>query len=113
MYFKYAVIGAVAIAGMMLFLKSKTAYFSLGWLMVIPLPLIAISVAEQPLGLFRQQPRHEQIFIYVWIFIALIELFLIWIPVFAYAIRELQGTAETPRVEADCNANAPKSVDGA
>jgi hypothetical protein len=113
MFFKYAVIGAVAIAGMMLFLKSKTVYFSFGWLIVVPSPLVTISVAEQPIGLFRQQPRQEQIFIYVWIFIALIELFLVWIPAFAYAIREFRGTSGARRVEVGSDAKAPKNVDGA
>ena len=113
MFFKYTVIAAVFIAGVALFLKSKAAYFALGWLLVVPLPLIAISVAEQPLGLFRQQPRQEKIFIYVWIFIALIELFLIWVPAFGAMIRAVRGTSSDPVGPAGSNEAHPKGVDGA
>ncbi len=111
MIFKYAVIGAAVIVGMMLFLRSRSAYFSLGWLVVVLLPLVAISVAEQPIGLFRQQPRHEQIFIYVWIFAALIELFLFWIPAMAYAFRSSRGIPGSPP-ETDSHAIERKRVDG-
>ena len=87
MFFKYALIAAAVAAGAALFMKSIGAHIGLGWLIIVVFPLFAISVAEQPLELFTPQPRQEQVFIYVWVFIALVELFLIWVPAIGLALR--------------------------
>jgi len=88
MVFKYFVIAIASAGGIAICVRSFGIYFFVGWAIVIALPLYALSVAEKPLGLFAQQPRQEQIFIYVWIFIALVELFLIWVPAVSYVIRQ-------------------------
>ncbi len=93
MFFKYFVI-AIAVRGCIaICVRSFGIYFLAGWAIVIALPLFMLSLAEKPLGLFAQQPRQEQIFIYVWIFVALVELFLIWVPAVSFAIRQSRKTA--------------------
>lgn len=93
MLFKYAVIAAGTAAGIAICIRSYGAHFMFGWLFVIALPLYALSVAEQPLGLFQPQARQEQVFIYVWIFIALVELFLLWIPLVSFFVRSSRSSA--------------------
>lgn len=88
MLFKYFVIAIAVASGIVICVRSFGMYFLVGWAIVIALPLSALLVADKPLGLFAQQPRQEQIFIYVWIFIALVELFLIWVPAVSYVIRQ-------------------------
>ena len=89
--FKYAVIVVAVIAGALLFARSVATYFAAGSLIVVVAPLVAISLAQGPLGLFSKQPRHEQIFIYVWLSLALVELFLIWVPLFGALIRNIHS----------------------
>lgn len=96
MFFKYAVIAAAVAAGAALFIKSIGAYIGFGWLIIVVLPLFAISVAEQPLELFTRAPPQEQIFIYVWIFLALVELFLIWVPAIGLALRRKRKPLNAP-----------------
>jgi len=92
-FFKYFVIAIAVGGGIAICVRSSGIYFLAGWAIVIALPLFMLSLAEKPLGLFAQQPRQEQIFIYVWIFIALVELFLIWVPAASFAIRQSRKTA--------------------
>jgi FtsH-binding integral membrane protein len=84
-FIKYALICGVTIAGALLFVRSRRFYFAIGWLIVVVFPLTTISLVERLFGshaIFKN-PNHESIFIYVWLFIALTELFIVWVPICA------------------------------
>lgn len=80
MAFKYAIILAAVVVGVWFFRESKAGYFIFGWPIVVPLPLVLLTFSEGLFGPFVK-PAHESNFVYVWIAIALLELFLFWIPI--------------------------------
>ncbi|WP_034619525.1 hypothetical protein [Chitinibacter tainanensis] len=79
MAFKYALILAAVVVGVSFFRWSKAGYFVFGWSLVVPLPLVLLSFCDGLFGPFIK-PAPESIFIYIWIAIALLEIFLFWIP---------------------------------
>jgi len=82
---KYLVVASGAVAGVLICVRSYAAYFAAGWLPVIVVPLAVVSGAAN--SLLKSQPQHEQVFVYVWLFIALLEIFLLWVPLVSALLR--------------------------
>jgi len=87
---KYAIVlGAIA-AGGAVYQRSKTAYFTLGLAVVLILPLLLLSGANRWVTLQAAPDEWRE----VAVGIALLECFLIWIPILALVLRE-RGQAES------------------
>ncbi len=91
-FIKYLSIIAACIGGVAIYRSSRPTYWGLGWAAVIGGPLTILSMINGSGGaaaLFTK-PGHEDIFIFIWIFIGLLELFVLWIPIVGKAL----GTPE-------------------
>lgn len=91
---KYAIVlGAVA-TGFALFLRSKTTYFALGLAVVLIVPLLLLSGADRWVKL-EAAPNEWR---YVAVGVALLECFIIWIPILGFVLRERDqsGLAAAP-----------------
>ena len=80
---KYLSIIGACVCGVAIFRRSRAAYFGLGWMVVIAAPLIILSAVKDAAGaaFLFVRPSHEDIFIFVWLFLGLLELFIIWVPI--------------------------------
>jgi hypothetical protein len=88
--FKYTIILAAVLVGVWFFRGSKAGYFFFGWPLVVLLPLVALAFTEGLFGPFVK-PSQQNFFVYLWIAVALIEFFLIWIPLIGLCISSLTG----------------------
>ncbi len=89
---------ALALAcGVVLFRKSKMIYFFAGWLGVVAAPIFIALLSEQVFGreaiLAVRPPRQEDGFQYMWLGLALLEPFFIWIPVAGVVLNRMYGEA--------------------
>ncbi len=89
----YALLLVAVLFGIALHFRSSGLYFGLGWLIFIALPLFALSVIERSFGaraIFRNG-GFESIYLYIYLWIALVELAFIWVPLIGRKLRHARG----------------------